>query len=133
MRTIHLHADGLHSCLHANGVKARRWLCINMKQLCCILKGKRETVLLLLIFAVSMYVIRTTRVFGDDVQAMSKCFECNLNAGEQLYLPCGWFHEVRSYGDAEQGGHLALNYWFHPPDNLSSSLQAMQSPYRWVS
>ena len=64
-------------------------------------------------------------------QARSKGLECELNAGEQLYLPCGWFHEVRSYGDSEQGGHLALNYWFHPPDNLNPSLQAMQSPYRY--
>ena len=28
-----------------------------------------------------------------------------------LYLPCGWFHEVTSYGE-----HAALNYWLHPPD-----------------
>ncbi|KAL3133669.1 hypothetical protein ABBQ32_008175 [Trebouxia sp. C0010 RCD-2024] len=62
--------------------------------------------------------------------AASKCYECELSAGEQLYLPCGWFHEVRSYGDSQQGGHLALNYWFHPPDNLDPSLEAMQSPYR---
>ena len=49
-----------------------------------------------------------------------------VRAGEMLYLPCGWFHEVTSYNDDDGGGglekassHLALNYWFHPPDNLS--------------
>eukprot|EP01062_Namystynia_karyoxenos_P045253 TRINITY_DN33586_c0_g1_i1.p1 TRINITY_DN33586_c0_g1~~TRINITY_DN33586_c0_g1_i1.p1 ORF type:complete len:489 (+),score=90.67 TRINITY_DN33586_c0_g1_i1:72-1538(+) len=36
-----------------------------------------------------------------------------INAGELLYLPCGWFHEVTSYSAG--GPHMALNYWFHPP------------------
>lgn len=52
-----------------------------------------------------------------------------LNAGQMLFLPAGWFHEVRSCGrtsvpssDCTKGGsiydvHLALNYWFHPCDN----------------
>ena len=39
-----------------------------------------------------------------------------LNAGEMLYLPAGWFHEVQSVG-APPLGHMAMNYWFHPPDN----------------
>ncbi|MEW5304433.1 MAG: hypothetical protein WDW36_007044 [Sanguina aurantia] len=73
--------------------------------------------------------------------------EADLVAGQMMYLPAGWFHEVASFGAAEEddegeggGGesdaapsgssgdgaspsqspctHLALNYWFHPPDNL---------------
>jgi hypothetical protein len=40
--------------------------------------------------------------------------ECVVEAGQMLYIPAGWFHEVTSYGDR----HLAVNYWFHPPDNL---------------
>ena len=40
-----------------------------------------------------------------------------LNKGQMLYLPAGWFHEVRSEGSVE--GHLAFNYWFHPPDGNS--------------
>ncbi|KAL0045239.1 hypothetical protein WJX82_001458 [Trebouxia sp. C0006] len=56
--------------------------------------------------------------------------ECELKAGEMLYMPCGWFHEVRSYGNSKEGGHLALNYWFHPPDNPDTSLKGMQNPYR---
>ena len=34
-----------------------------------------------------------------------------LQAGECLYLPCGWFHEVSSSG----GRHIAINYWTAPP------------------
>ena len=53
---------------------------------------------------------------------------CDLKAGDIMYLPASWFHEVTSFGDndchKEQElnnslGHLALNYWFHPPDNLN--------------
>lgn len=45
-----------------------------------------------------------------------------------LYLPAGWFHNVTSFTDtADDGsdakpvrkGHMAFNYWFHPP-NLAS-------------
>lgn len=48
---------------------------------------------------------------------------CELNAGDMLYLPAGWFHEVTSFTDStssssrgQSGGHMAFNYWFHPPD-----------------
>jgi len=37
-----------------------------------------------------------------------------VTPGRMLYLPAGWFHEVRSQGIAS-GGHLAFNFWFHPP------------------
>ena len=39
---------------------------------------------------------------------------CNVEAGNILYLPASWFHEVTSYGIVD--GHLAVNYWLHPPD-----------------
>nr|CCA17920.1 ion channel putative [Albugo laibachii Nc14] len=48
---------------------------------------------------------------------------CEVSAGDILYLPASWFHEVRSFGSSN--GHLALNYWFHPPDQLSN----FQEPY----
>ncbi|KAI8916394.1 cupin-like domain-containing protein [Gorgonomyces haynaldii] len=35
----------------------------------------------------------------------------HLEAGQSLYLPCGWFHHVTSQG----GLHVALNYWAVPP------------------
>lgn len=60
--------------------------------------------------------------------------EIELNAGEMLYLPAGWFHEVKSLGSAPDG-HLAMNYWFHPPDG-----ESYEKPYTsdfwkldWVS
>ena len=43
-----------------------------------------------------------------------------MRAGEALYLPAGWFHEVTSSG----GAHAALNYWFHPPTE-----DAFDAPY----
>ena len=42
---------------------------------------------------------------------------CTVQEGDILYLPASWFHEVTSYGG--QNGHLAMNYWFHPPDGES--------------
>lgn len=29
----------------------------------------------------------------------------------------------------EDGGHLAINYWYHPPDNLDSSKAGFKRPY----
>ncbi|CAM9284058.1 unnamed protein product [Pylaiella littoralis] len=43
-----------------------------------------------------------------------------VEAGQMLYLPAGWFHEVTSV--ASENGHMAFNYWFHPPDTASSSV-----------
>ena len=54
-------------------------------------------------------------------------------AGDILYLPAGWFHEVTSRNTAPIDGlgwHMALNYWFHPPDNLVESLEGFQLPYK---
>lgn len=51
-----------------------------------------------------------------------------LRAGDALYLPCGWWHEVFSSSGDERGDfHMAVNYWFHPPD-LSEDVSA-SSPY----
>lgn len=43
---------------------------------------------------------------------------CTCRSGDMLYLPASWFHEVRSSNgsDANSTGHMAFNYWFHPPD-----------------
>jgi hypothetical protein len=37
---------------------------------------------------------------------------CHVSAGEMLYLPASWFHEVTSYGVEGASCHLALNYWY---------------------
>lgn len=48
-------------------------------------------------------------------QALSKALTVSLHEGEMLFIPAGWFHEVKSLG---KDGHIALNYWFHPPDQM---------------
>ncbi len=61
------------------------------------------------------------------------CIFATVSAGEMLYLPASWFHEVTSYTETvekpesssegpavdsgKDQGHLAFNYWFYPPDN----------------
>lgn len=62
---------------------------------------------------------------------IGSCLECEVRAGQALYLPAGWFHEVTSFsGDGAAGPtHLALNYWFHPPDNLDPSPAGCAAPY----
>jgi Cupin-like domain len=59
-----------------------------------------------------------------------RCMEVTIKAGEMLFIPAGWFHEVRSTGGGKVG-HLALNYWFHPPDGST-----FEKPYTsdfWVN
>jgi len=52
-----------------------------------------------------------------------------LSAGEMLYLPASWWHEVTSSSDPDtksrSGVHMAFNYWFYPPDALDS----FEAPY----
>jgi len=45
----------------------------------------------------------------------AKLYIFELHAGDCLFLPQGWFHEVESLGDEEGDIHLALNHWFYPP------------------
>lgn len=40
---------------------------------------------------------------------MDKKIEISLKEGEGLFIPAGWFHEVKS-----SGTHMAFNYWLHP-------------------
>ena len=42
-----------------------------------------------------------------------------IEEGNMLYLPAGWFHEVRSRPSIESPWHFAFNYWFHPPTTSS--------------
>ncbi|TDH65654.1 hypothetical protein CCR75_005375 [Bremia lactucae] len=57
----------------------------------------------------------------------AKAAICELEAGEMLYLPASWFHEVKSLNSTQNYGHMALNYWYHPPDQLTPEFYA--SPY----
>jgi len=44
----------------------------------------------------------------------------DLEPGQCLYLPASWWHEVTSMSTPEHPFHCALNFWFHPPTNLSN-------------
>lgn len=61
--------------------------------------------------------------FFSGVLQLNK-LEVWLNPGEMLYLPAGWFHEVSSFGsdnnkDNIGGAHIAINYWFIPPNTTN--------------
>ncbi|KFM28406.1 JmjC domain-containing protein 4 [Auxenochlorella protothecoides] len=65
-------------------------------------------------------------------KGFSSAITCTVEAGQTLYLPAGWWHEVTSQGfggskDAP-GEHMALNHWFHPPDNLDAEA-GFSKPY----
>lgn len=53
-----------------------------------------------------------------------------LKANELLYLPCGWFHEVSTMSGNDHKS-IAMNYWFHPPDQLNQFNQPYQHGY-WM-
>jgi hypothetical protein len=64
----------------------------------------------------------------DDVDIIQKNYPdfpyataafCTVQEGDILYLPASWFHEVTSYAGENGNFHLAMNYWFHPPDGGS--------------
>lgn len=57
----------------------------------------------------------------------AKAAFCDLEVGDMLFLPASWFHEVESFGSARGNGHLALNYWYQPPDKLAP--EHFASPY----
>ncbi len=92
--------------------------------------------------------IDTRRPIADIAKEFPKFLEacaafCNVEAGDMLYLPASWFHEVTSYSSSStkkeglspsssssssttchddvdvDSGHLALNYWYHPPDTAT--------------
>jgi hypothetical protein len=60
---------------------------------------------------------RSVSEFGKDLPTFSNQRECrvNLEAGQSLYLPAGWFHEVTSKSSKTATEHIALNYWYQPP------------------
>lgn len=65
-----------------------------------------------------------------------KKYTIYLETNDILYLPAGWFHEVTSFSsdnnsdDKFSDVHIAINYWFNPPDN-----DEFENPYKddyWV-
>ncbi|KNC54851.1 JmjC domain-containing protein 4 [Thecamonas trahens ATCC 50062] len=55
-----------------------------------------------------------------------------LSAGDVLYLPAGWFHEVTSFSDKPRAIHMAVNYWFHPP-SMGARADAPYATEYWPS
>jgi ribosomal protein L16 Arg81 hydroxylase len=51
--------------------------------------------------------------FPSFPDAYGRSCTVTVKEGQMLYIPAGWFHEVLSQGEE---GHIAFNYWFHPPD-----------------
>ncbi|KAL7558813.1 hypothetical protein ACA910_018310 [Epithemia clementina (nom. ined.)] len=78
---------------------------------------------------------------NDNRNSFHRPLVVDLKAGQCLYLPASWFHCVfssspstSSEGDSPLDSqnsknttvHLAVNYWYHPPDNL----QSFAKPYK---
>jgi len=60
---------------------------------------------------------KLAQVFPDF--ASCPTCEIELRAGQCLYLPTGWFHEVVSLSERNEV-HIAVNFWYFPPDDLAS-------------
>ncbi|KEQ65588.1 Clavaminate synthase-like protein [Aureobasidium melanogenum CBS 110374] len=62
--------------------------------------------------------LTSTQKTSAALEKAGKPYIVELKAGDMLYLPTSWFHEVTSFSDekSEDNVHIALNYWFHPPD-----------------
>ncbi|RQM29130.1 hypothetical protein B5M09_006953 [Aphanomyces astaci] len=88
-------------------------------------------------YPVSFSRVKTSRP-NDDLQrefprfADARAAFCDVNVGEMLYLPASWFHEVVSFNGATDDGHLALNYWYHPPDATDCFATPYTSPF-WTN
>lgn len=57
-----------------------------------------------------------------------------LKAGEMLYLPASFFHEVISFNTDEASHHMAVNYWYYPPSSEGSFEQPYEDDFwkdRW--
>ncbi|KAJ3024073.1 DnaJ sub C member 7 [Thoreauomyces humboldtii] len=58
---------------------------------------------------------------SPEFPLLAKATRCTftLNAGDALYLPAGWFHEVSSSNAEGDKPHMALNHWLAPPTKKS--------------
>ena len=87
---------------------------------------------------------------NGQVPNLDPPLQVQLEAGQCLYLPASWFHcvfsssavlssngstprttttTIRKKDRNNDSIHLAVNYWYHPPDNLKN----YQEPYRDVA
>lgn len=57
-----------------------------------------------------------------------------IKAGEMLYLPASFYHEVISFNTESEGHNFAVNYWYYPPHSNGSFEQPYEDDYwkeRW--
>jgi hypothetical protein len=76
--------------------------------------------------------LTTPQTTSSALEKAGKPYIVDLKAGDMLYLPTSWFHEVTSFSDEESSDnvHIALNYWFHPPDATKAEFE---KPYADVA
>lgn len=58
-----------------------------------------------------------------------------LKAGEMLYLPASFYHEVVSFNSSDAPHHMAINYWYYPPSSDGTFEQPYEDNYwedRWA-
>ena len=60
----------------------------------------------------------------------ARMLTAEVGAGDALFLPCGWWHEVSSQGADASDTHLAVNWWFAPPD--AARFEAPYSSDLWA-
>lgn len=74
------------------------------------------------------------RCLAFPSQGLGSAMVVDVDEQQVLYLPAGWWHEVTSGGGDAGAGvparHAALNYWFHPPDNLDPK-RGFLKPYTY--
>eukprot|EP01068_Selenidium_serpulae_P012966 Selendium_serpulae@DN5903_c0_g2_i1.p1 len=77
---------------------------------------------------------------ADGVDLLTDFLEVEMEAGDILYLPTGWFHEVLSQSAAPSDSaspwtadgaapHVAMNLWFAPPSATGTFEQPYEDDY----
>ena len=80
--------------------------------------------------------VAPSSVTKDDFPNLQKTpapFVVHLDAGEMLYLPASWWHEVTSSSSADDPEpiHMAFNYWFYPPNKFDDFEQPYEDTLVW--
>ena len=43
---------------------------------------------------------------------LNRAYQLDLNAGDALFIPKGWYHSIRGLGDHRNGVNISANWWF---------------------
>lgn len=68
----------------------------------------------------------------QDLAENTTPFVAEMEAGDMLYLPSSWCHEVTSISEQSDNWHIAFNYWFHPPDDLEDYENPYTDKLAWI-